>query len=260
MSRLLSQCHGPVGTVTISHPQRHNAMTFDMWRALPVVLAQLDADPAIRVIVITGEGSKAFISGADTSQFESLRATGDQSMQYTAAVEAALLAPAACSKPVIAAIQGYCIGGGLALAAACDLRLAADNATFRMPAARLGVGYPPASLQAFINIMGAANTMDLFFSARTVSAAEVLSMGFVSQVHPLEQMAQAVQRYAEAAAASAPLTIAALKFAVRQLLKDPQDRDMETAQRMAQACFMSADHREGRDALVQKRVPRFSGI
>jgi len=259
MSQLLTQTQGPVGIVTISNPRRLNAMTLDMWRALPVILADFDANPAIRVIVITGEGNKAFISGADISQFESLRATGDQSMEYSTAVEAALLAPAACSKPVIAAIQGYCIGGGLGLAAGCDLRIAAENASFRMPAARLGIGFPPSSLQTFINIMGAANTMDIFFSARTFSAAEALSLGFVSQVHPLDQMTQAIEHYAQGIASNAPLTIAALKFSVRELLKNPEDRDMQTAQKMTQACYMSADHREGRDALVHKRAPRFSG-
>ncbi len=139
------------------------------------------------------------------------------------------------------------------------MRIAADNASFRMPAARLGIGFPPSSLQAFINIMGAANTMDIFFSARTFSAAEALSKGFVSQVHPLEEMTQAVEHYAQGVAANAPLTIAALKFSVRELLKNPEDRDMQIAQRMSQACFMSADHREGRDALVHKRAPRFTG-
>lgn len=260
MSQLLIQTQGPVGTITISNPRRLNAMTLDMWLALPVMLADFDANPEIRVIVITGEGNQAFVSGADVSQFESLRATGDQSMAYSAAVEAALRAPATCSKPVIAAIQGYCIGGGLGLAAGCDLRIAADNASFRMPAARLGIGFPPSSLQAFINIVGAANTMDIFFSARKLSAAEALGMGFVSQVHALDQMTQAVELYAQGVAANAPLTIAALKFSVRELLKNPEERDMQTAQRMTQACFMSADHREGRDALVNKRVPRFTGV
>jgi enoyl-CoA hydratase len=259
MARLIVDRDGPVGKITISHPAKRNAMTLDMWLSIPHLLADLDADPAIRVITISGEGNAAFISGADISQFDQLRRTADDSRDYSAAVATAILAPASCKKPVIATIRGHCIGGGLALAVGCDIRIAADNAVFRMPAALLGLGYPPEGIAAFINIVGAPSTMDIFSSARRVSAAEARDMGLVNQVHPLDEMDEAIRKYLKLVAESAPLTIAAMKFAVKQYLRDPSERDMKTADILAKACFASADHQEGRDAFVQKRTPRFIG-
>jgi enoyl-CoA hydratase len=259
MAKLIVDRNGPVAKVTISNPTKRNAMTYEMWLSIPRVLAELDADSTVRVIAITGEGDAAFISGADISQFKELRGTADRSKDYSSAVETAILAPARCRKPVIAAIRGYCFGGGLALATGCDIRIAADNAVFRMPAALLGLGYPPAGFAAFIDTIGASNTMDIFSSARRFPAVEARDMGLVNQVHPLSEMDEAVHTYLKLVAESAPLTVAAMKFAVKQLLRDPIERDMQTADVMAKACFVSADHREGRDAFIQKRSPRFTG-
>jgi len=259
MAELITQRAGAVATVLFSNPAKMNAVTFDMWSAVPATLAALDADAAVRVVVIAGDGDKAFISGADISQFEKLRGTAEAQAEYNKAVEKAYLAPMRCSKPVIARIRGICIGGGLGFAAACDLRICADDAVFRMPAARLGLGYSPSGVRRFMNVIGAANTSDIFFTARKFDAQEALRMGFVSRVAPAAQLERAVAETCELIAENAPLTVAAAKFAVQQALRDPAERDMAKAVRMVENCFASEDHKEGRRAFMEKRKPSFTG-
>jgi len=257
MSGLITKREGAVATVLFSNPEKMNAMTFDMWTAVPKTLAELDADPSVRVIVVAGDGEKAFISGADISQFEKLRGTAEAQAEYNKAVEAAYIAPINCSKPVVARIRGICIGGGLGFAAACDIRIASDNTIFRMPAA--GLGYSPSGVKRFMNVLGAANTLDIFVSARKFDAKEAQRMGFVSQVYPVSELESKVAEYTKLIAENAPLTVAAAKFAVVQGLKDAADRDMATATKMVQTCFASADHKEGRKAFMEKRTPNFVG-
>jgi len=259
MAELITRRDGAVATVVFSNPQKMNAVTYDMWRAVPATLAALDADPAVRVIVVAGDGDKAFISGADISQFEKLRGTVEAQIDYNAAVEGAYLAPMNCVKPVIASIRGICIGGGLGFAAACDLRLCSEDAVFRMPAARLGLGYSPAGVRRFMSVIGAANTLDIFLAARKFDAREALRMGFVSKVLPGAELAKATAEYCAMIAENAPLTVAASKFAAQQWLKDPADRDLAKAQKMVEACFASTDHQEGRKAFMEKRKPLFRG-
>jgi len=259
MAELITQRTGAVATVLFSNPAKMNAVTFDMWSAVPATLAALDADPAVRVVVVAGDGDKAFISGADISQFEKLRGTAEAQAEYNKATELAYLAPMRCSKPVIARIRGICIGGGLGFASVCDLRICADDAVFRMPAARLGLGYSPTGVRRFMNVIGAANTSEIFFTARKFDAQEALRMGFVSRVVPAAQLEQVVAETCEMIAENAPLTVAAAKFAVQQALRDPAERDMAKAVQMVEACFASADHREGRKAFMEKRKPSFSG-
>ena len=259
MAELITKREGAVATVLFSNLPKMNAMTFDMWSAVPRTLAELDADPAVRVIVVAGDGDKAFISGADISQFEKLRGTAEAQADYNKAVEAAYLAPIVCSKPVIAKLRGICIGGGLGFAAACDIRIASDNTIFRMPAARLGLGYGPSGVKRFMNVLGAANTLDIFVSARKFDAKEALRMGFVSQVYPVSELESKVNEYCKLVAENAPLTVAAAKYAVVQGLKDAADRDMATATKMVQTCFASEDHKEGRKAFMEKRTPNFTG-
>jgi enoyl-CoA hydratase/carnithine racemase len=259
MAELITKREGAVATVLFSNPAKLNAVTFDMWNAVPATLAALEADAAVRVIVIAGDGDKAFISGADITQFEKLRGTAAAQAEYNRAVERAYLAPMNCCKPVIARIRGICIGGGLGFAAACDLRICSEDAVFRMPAARLGLGYSPTGVRRFMHVIGAANTSDLFFTARKFDADEALRMGFVSRVVPAAQLEQAVAETCELIAENAPLTVAAAKFAVQQALKDPAERDMAKAVRMMETCFASADHKEGRMAFMQKRKPGFTG-
>ena len=259
MAELKTTIDGPVATVIFSNLPKLNAMTFDMWNAVPKAIAELDADPAVRVIVCKGDGDKAFISGADISQFEKLRGTVEAQVEYHKAVEQAYLAPMKASKPVIASIRGICIGGGLGFAAACDLRIAAADAVFRMPAARLGLGYSPSGVRRFMNVLGAANTMEIFFTARKLDAREALRMGFLSRVVPVAELEAATAEICGMIAENAPLTVAAAKFAAQQALKDPAGRDLAKAVTMVEACFASADHQEGRAAFMAKRKPNFTG-
>ncbi len=259
MAELKTSIDGAVATILFSNPAKMNAMSYDMWQAVPKVFAELDANPAVRVIVCAGDGEKAFISGADISQFEKLRGTVEAQIEYNKAVEKAYGAPTLCSKPVVARIRGICIGGGLGFAAACDLRICSEDSIFRMPAARLGLGYSPSGVRRFMNVLGATNTTDIFMSARKFDAKEALRMGFVSKVTAVADLEKAVADYCRMVAENAPLTVAAAKYAVQQWQKSEPERDLAKAMKMVEACFASDDHKEGRKAFMEKRTPAFHG-
>ena len=161
---------------------------------------------------------------------------------------------------MIASIRGYCFGGGLGFAASCDVRICAEDAQFRMPAARLGLGYDPTGVKRFMDILGAANTADIFFSARRFDAQNALHMGFVSQVHPVNELQSQTTAYAQMVSENAPLTMAAAKFAIRQGLMAESEKDLITARQMVKECFASEDYKEGRKAFAEKRTPVFKGI
>jgi enoyl-CoA hydratase len=259
MAELITRKEKAIGWVIFSNPTKFNAVSHDMWMALPGKIAAFDADPEVRMIVITGDGDKAFISGADISQFEKTRGSAEAQAIYNQAVVKAYEAPVNCSKPVVAKIRGICMGGGLGLASACDVRIAAEDAVFRMPAARLGLGYNFTGITRFVQLLGQANTSDIFFSARKFDATDALSMGFVNRVVPVADLDREVAAYCELIAENAPLTMAAAKFAIRQTGLDPAARDLDHAARMIEACFSSEDYREGRRAFMEKRKPNFTG-
>ena len=259
MPELIMHRDGPIGRVVFSNPEKYNALTQQMWAGLPGALEEFDADAAIRLIVLEGAGSKAFVSGADISQFESGRTDPAAQARYNAVVEAAYLAPVRCSKPVVAKIRGVCMGGGLGLAAACDLRFCTDDARFRMPAGRLGLGYNVVGVRRFLSVLGLQNTLDIFFSARIFDAAEALRMGFVSRVETPATFDAAVDAWCRSTAGNAPLTLRALKRTATELMRDPGDRDLVAAEAAIAACFTSDDYREGARAFMEKRAPDFRG-
>lgn len=258
MADILIQRNGAVGTVIMSNVDKYNAMTTAMWQALPERIAQLDADPSIHVIVLAGDGGKAFVSGADISQFGTDRTDPAAQQRYGEVVDAAYLAPVRASKPVIAQIRGICMGGGLGLAAACDIRVCADDARFRMPAGRLGLGYKQAGVQRFVSLIGVQNTYDIFFSARIFDANEALRMGFVSRVVPAAELEEAVLSLAAAIADNAPLTARAVKLTINAYLGNSA-ADSASAEAAIDACNSSDDYREGVEAFGQKRKPVFAG-
>ena len=259
MAELITRKENAVGWIIFSNPGKFNAVSHDMWLALPKAVAAHEADPEVRLIVISGDGDKAFISGADISQFEKARGSAEAQAIYNRAVVEAYEAPVHCAKPVIAKIRGICMGGGLGLAAACDVRIAADDAVFRMPAARLGLGYNYTGIRRFAQLLGASNTADIFFSARKFNAADALAMGFVNRVVPAADLDREVAAYCGLIAENAPLTIAAAKFAIRQTGLDPDARELDEAARLIEVCFDSEDYREGRRAFMEKRKPKFQG-
>lgn len=259
MAELIVEKKGSVGYITFSNPTKMNAMTVQMWAGVPKAINAFDADPDVRVIVVAGDGEKAFISGADISQFNALRASQDAQEQYELAVSGAMNAPVNCSKPVIAKIRGFCFGGGLGMAAACDIRICTEDATFRMPAARLGLGYGHKGIKRFTDIIGLANATDIFVTARRFDASDALRMGFVSKVCSAGEFDATVELYAKMISENAPLTVAASKYNIRQVCAHPEDQDIPGAVAMVEKCFASEDFKEGRAAFLEKRQAQFKG-
>jgi len=248
---------GAVATIAIHNPAKRNAIGLEMWKALPRIAATLEEDERVRVIVLRGAGTGAFTSGADISEFETVRADAAGGRRYEAANEAAFRAVAHCAKPVIAMIRGFCLGGGFGLALACDLRVASENATFGIPAAKLGVGYPPGAMRLVTAALGGPAARDLFYTARRIGAAEAERLGVVQRVVPDGELEGAAMALAQEIAGNAPLTIRAAKAAIDEALGIARPGSDPVA--LADACFDSADAVEGRRAFLEKRAPVFTG-
>jgi enoyl-CoA hydratase/carnithine racemase len=249
---------GAVGWITFNRPERHNALAVEMWAAIPQALDLLEGDDAVRIIVLRGAGGKAFISGADISQFEERRSGESGRVGYETLVGAANHRLGAARCPTIAMIRGYCIGGGLGVALQCDLRIATRESRFGVPAARLGVGYGHPGLKRLMDVVGPAFAMEIFFTARQFSADEALAMGLVNRVVDDGQLEPFVADYCARVAENAPLTIAAVKTCVRELSRG-RDFDRERCEAVVRACFESEDYVEGRRAFMEKRKPVFRG-
>lgn len=248
-----------IAHIYLSNPGRYNAMSLSMWHELEKVVHRAQHDPEVRVLLLQGEGDKAFVSGADISEFGASRGTPEQAADYAAAVHAAQYALSSCPKPVIAGIQGICMGGGLGLILACDLRYSTDNSRFRMPAARLGLGYDVAGLQRMVDVIGAARATDLFFTARTFNGSEAARIDLVHQSFAPEDFGPALREICEAVAHNAPLTLHAAKLSLRHILNDPNAQDAAQVAQAIQACFDSQDYQEGQRAFAEKRLPQFTG-
>ncbi len=257
--KLIARKDGAIGWLILSNPPKLNAITFDMWREMPAALASFVDDAEVRMIVFTGEGERAFSAGADISQFERNRSQGEALAQYNAAIKTAIHELLECPKPTLAKVRGVCVGGGLALALDCDLRFCSDDAMFRMPAARLGLGYEFGGIKRMVEMIGYARTYDVFFSARKIGAAEAAGMGLVTKTFAAAEFDRGFAEYCTLIAENAPLTMAAAKRAIREIAKDPQERDMARVEEMYRACFASEDYIEGRRAFMEKRTPRFRG-
>lgn len=257
--KMLSRKEGGVGIVTFNNPQRHNAVSLDMWEATKRILDDFAADDGVRAVVLTGAGGKAFVSGADISRFESERASLEAARAYGAKSEAAYASVAEFPKPTIAMIRGYCIGGGLGLASCCDLRIATDDSRFAVPAAKLGLGYGYSGLKRLVDIVGPAFAKEIFYTARQFDAREALAMGLINRAVPSAELETAVKAVTDMICANAPLTIQAVKFTVGEILKDEGKRDVARTVEMVEKCFESRDYNEGRSAFMEKRKPVFTG-
>lgn len=257
--KLIARKTGATGWVIFNNPQKRNAMSQDMYQALTAAVENYARDPEVRVVILRGEGEKAFISGADISQFAEKRSTLEGMRAGDAISENANRALRECPKPTIAMIRGFCMGGGLGIAVACDLRIASDDSRFGVPAAKLSVGYRYAGIKRLVDLVGPSFTAEIFYTGRQFDAREALQMGLVNRVLPAAELEKYVLDYADALAPNAPLAIAAVKRCLIEIRKDPGERNLALCQQMVDDCFTSEDYVEGRTAFTEKRKPVFKG-
>ena len=257
--KMIDEKDGPIGWITFNNPARRNAVSMAMWEALSEIVAAYEADDAIRVIVLRGAGGKAFVSGADISEFEEKRSSPETTAIYNETSGNATKRLLHAGKPTIAMIQGFCVGGGVSVALSCDIRIASESSRFGVPAARLGLGYDFAGVRKLIDVVGPSFAKEIFFTARQFSAHEALAMGLVNRMLPDAQLEAYARDYATTIAANAPLTVASIKTLVGEALKDESERDLALCRRVVDRCFDSEDYVEGRTAFMQKRQPVFLG-
>ena len=257
--KMIAEKSDGIGWMIFNNPERHNAVSLDMWEAVIDIIADFEHDEAVRVVVVRGVGEKSFVSGADVSKFDDERAARSAVQRYDAVTEGAYSSLRASSKPTIAMIQGYCIGGGANLAVCCDLRICSDTAKFAIPAARLGLGYGYTRVRRLLDVVSPAFAKEIFFTARQFGAEDARIMGLVNRVLPQGELEAYVTDYARQIAANAPLTVSSIKRIVSEALKDPTDRDLALCERLVRECFESEDYAEGRLAFAEKRKPSFKG-
>jgi enoyl-CoA hydratase len=257
--KMLAAKDDGVGLITFNQPEKRNAMSLEMWQGLGEILDEFAADDTVRAVVLTGAGTKAFVSGADISQFEKNRANANAQQEYDRLTSGGRAKFQNFPKPTIARIRGFCLGGGLAIAMSADLRIAAADSQFGIPAAKLSIAYAPESVKRLINLVGPAHARMILYSARRIDAAEAERIGLINKMVPDEDLNEYVFDLARTIADNAPLSIMASKVTINELLKDESKRDTEAMARMMQICFDSADYKEGRTAFMEKRAPRWQG-
>jgi enoyl-CoA hydratase/carnithine racemase len=258
--KLLLQKDGPIGWITFNQPEKRNAVSQEMWQAMPEYVADLSADDAIRVVVLRGAGEQAFVAGADISQFKDRRRNAADEEEYRRISGAGQQSLANLRKPLLAMIHGFCIGGGVSIAITCDMRIAADDARFGIPAARLGLGYHYHGMEKLMSLIGPAYTKELFFTARTdFTAQDALRMGLVNQVVPKADLERFTRDYALMMSRNAPLTLRSAKASVEQLVRPEERRDYVMLDKLIKDCFDSQDYQEGVKAFSEKRRPQFQG-
>ena len=245
-----------VARVTIDDAERYNAMSLSMWIALKQAFDSIDANPEVRVVVLRGAGEKAFVSGANIGEFETQRNSEASVAHYNQSVAQAQDAITQCRVPVIAAISGICYGGGLGLALSCDLRYASPASKFRMPAARLGLGYGYRGMKSIVQNLGPTAAAEAFYTAKVYGASEAAHMGIVNAVH--DDVFAHADDVALQIAQNAPLTVQAAKQALL-CIAEGDDSQIARIDHAVDVCFKSSDYAEGRLAFAQKRLPNFTG-
>jgi enoyl-CoA hydratase/carnithine racemase len=258
--KMLARVEDGIGWMTYNNPARRNAMSLAMQQSVPIILDAFQADPEVRVVVVHGAGGKAFVSGADISEFGEKRTSVEARAIYDAAAVESGRAWARVDKPIIGMIDGFCIGGGMLTALSTDIRICSEGSEFGVPAARLGLGYGAAGVERLNAVVGPAWTAEILYSARRLSAEEALQIGLVNRVVPKADLEAVVRDLAAQIAANAPLTVKAAKVTLRELQKDAARRDAALVEQLVEACFRSEDYREGQQAFLEKRPPVFRGV
>lgn len=257
--KMLATRREGIGVITFNQPNKHNAVSVEMWGGLSEILDEFAADDSVRVVVLTGAGGRAFVSGADISQFEQQRNNADAQRAYDQQTSIGRKRLSAFDKPTIAMIRGYCLGGGLAIAMQTDLRIASSDSQFGIPAAKLGIAYTLDGLKNLVSLVGPAHARMIMYTGERFGADEALRIGLVNRVVPPEELDTHVFSLAQTIASNAPLSVAASRLSIGQLQLDPAHRDDEAIARASAACFDSEDYREGRTAFLEKRKPQFKG-
>ena len=245
--------------IRFNNPAKHNALSVDMWEAVPPLLDLARDDDRVRLVAFSGAGEKAFVSGADISQFEDMRAAREAVAYYEKMAETTLMGIHDFPKPTLACIRGFCIGGGVNVAISCDIRIASTDSVFSIPAARLGLGYRYSAMKNLVDLIGPGAAKDLFFTARRIDGVEAKALGLISRACPPDGLAGLLAEYATALAENAPLTVMAGKAITREVLKVSPEVDSELCASLIKGCFESADYAEGRKAFMEKRKPVFTG-
>ncbi|CUH60977.1 enoyl-CoA hydratase [Thalassobacter stenotrophicus] len=257
--KIITEKSGDIARIIFNQPEKRNAVSLEMWEAVEAALDAFEVDPEVRILILSGAGGKAFVSGADISKFESERASEEGVARYNATTKRVYDKLEAFPKPTIAQINGFCIGGGVALSLSCDMRICGKGSQFAVPAAKLGLGYGFPGINRLVNVVGPSFAKEIFFTARRFDAEESRVMGLVNRVVEDEDVAQVAEDTAKMIAANAPMTVASVKFIVGETLKDESKRDEEECARRVKACFDSQDYVEGRRAFLEKRKPQFVG-
>lgn len=257
--KMLAEVDDGIGWITFNNPERRNAISLEMWEALATILENFQNDDSVRVVIMKGAGDKAFVAGADISEFGAKRSNARQKDEYGAVAASASRWLTLLDKPLLAMIQGFCIGGGLATALSADIRIASRDSKFGIPAAKLGLGYDYGGLKVLSNLVGPSVAKDILFSARFLDADEALRVGLINRVVEKDELEQTTRDYAGLIVANAPLTVKAAKAAVNAGMLDPDKRDLAKIKEMVDICFNSEDYKEGRTAFMQKRIPVFKG-
>jgi enoyl-CoA hydratase len=257
--KIIAKKEQGIAWLIFNNPERRNAMSLEMWQATGAVLEDFEADPTVRVVVMHGAGGKAFVSGADISQFEDVRKNAEQQARYASISEEGKQSMIRLTKPLIAMIQGFCIGGGLGIATNADIRIASDDSQFAIPAAKLGLAYEFKALKKLVDLVGPAFAKEIMFTGRRLKADEALRIGLVNRVVSGDALLPTVRALAAEIAGNAPLTVKSAKITINQAVLDTDERDMDSVEAAFRNCFDSNDYEVGRKAFMEKRVPEFSG-